>query len=150
MGVSGLAPAGRDRVDVEVEDRRGEEDEVREAGLLAPLAQRGGSRVGLALVVSAHLEPAVEAPVVVEEDATRVRREDEDAAREVAGGERRAGEAGGLGLDEGEHRLAVSLLGLVVAFVGAEGGAQGGAGRIEGLRTFAARHDGRILTRQSR
>ena len=137
-------------MDVEVQDRRGEEDEVREARLLAPLAERGGGRVGLALVVSAHLEPPVEAPVVVEEDVPRLRREDEDAAGEVAGGESRAGEAGGLCLDEGEHRLAVALLGLVGALVGQERGAEGGAGRVEGARRSSVRHAGRILTRQSR
>ncbi|MBK9964208.1 MAG: hypothetical protein IPP07_04615 [Holophagales bacterium] len=101
--------------------------------------------------MAAHLEPPVEAPVVVEEHVPRVCREDESASGEVTGGEGRADEAGGLGLDEGEHRGAVALLGLAGALVGQERGAQGGAGRVEGGGEAAfVRHVGRILTRQSR
>ena len=91
-----LALAGRDRVDVDVEDRGREEREVREARLLGAFAERRRRRVVLAVVVPAHLEPRVEPAVMVEEDAPRSGADDEGAPGDVARREERAGEAGRL------------------------------------------------------
>ncbi len=72
--VGGLGAAGRDLVHVDVEDRGRQRRQVEQARLLARLAQRGLQRVVLALVVAAELQPAVEAPVVVQQHAARAPR----------------------------------------------------------------------------
>jgi hypothetical protein len=70
MMVGGLVPAGRDLVDVHVEDRAAERRvELADPGLLPRLAQRRVEGRGvLALDVPAGLEPAAELPVKDQEE----------------------------------------------------------------------------------
>ena len=134
-----LALSRRDRVDVDVEDLRRQEDEVRQARLLGALAERGRPRVALALVVSAHLEPCVEPAVVVQENPPRRGMHDEPAARDVSRRERLPRETAGLRLDEREDRREIARLPVVRRDVAEEGGPEGGAGGIEPVGRFHGR-----------
>jgi uncharacterized protein (TIGR00730 family) len=81
--------------------------------------------------VPAHLEPSVEPPVVMQENAPRRGMDDEAAARDVSGRERLPRETAGLRLDEREDGRAVSRLAVVGRGVAEKGGPEGGAGGIE-------------------
>ncbi len=129
--VGRLVPGGGDPVDVQVEDVRGEEGQIDQAGLLPPLPQGRRPRVPLPLVVTPELEPGVKAPVVVEEDAAGRDADDEGASGHVTGDEGLPREAVGLGLDEAKDCEEVLSLFLVRRSMAKESIPQAGAARVE-------------------
>ncbi len=120
--VSGLAPARRDVVHVQVQRarRRGVEREAADAALLECLAQRHLlSRRLPGVAVAARLQPAVELAVVEQEHARAVGGDGDRAARQVAL-EDPAVEGVLVAQDEGEDLVAVMGFRLVGRGVAAQ------------------------------
>jgi len=111
VAVLRLALAGGDDVDVEVEDAVDGEGEVAQARLFAPLAQRRLFRIFIDLHMPAHLQPAIQPAMMVEEQPAAVN--DEAARRDVAGDEVRAVEGSfGLAHEIDDGRLVPRLEGV--------------------------------------
>src|SRR6056297_1834302 len=97
MLVSGLPPASRDHVDIDVEDLqaalRGEHPQILQTRLLAGLAERHRQQVGLPVRVPPELEPAVELPMMRQQDRAALARDDPGRRSEMARREAIPGEA---------------------------------------------------------
>jgi len=108
--VVGLPFSGGDAVDVDVEDAVDDELQIIETGLLAPLAQRRHQRRLVALGMAAHLQPAAEAAVVMEEESVPVEVDDEAAGGDVSRREVAAGKGIGRSGQQVDHVVAMPPL----------------------------------------